>query len=145
RGRRAVRFEVSRVLDTIEQHLTTDPLLAQAVVDIAAVARHVDLDGGRPISLIRIGMVVDALGRYLHDGGVYLYPVAPRKLLSDPELTSKERMVLGRWTDQGLIEATAHDIVERVPEVAELTGLPIVSVDPHADLAQRYEFLRGAP
>jgi hypothetical protein len=140
-----VRFEVSRVLDTIERHLTTDPLLAQAVVDVAAVARFVELDGGRTISLIRIGMVVDALGRYLHDGGVYLYPVAPRRMLSDPELTSKERMVLGRWTDQGLIEAAAHEIGERVPEIAELTGLPIVSLNGYDDLAQRYGFLRDAP
>jgi hypothetical protein len=30
-----VRFEVSRVMDTIEQRLTTDVTLAQAVVDLA--------------------------------------------------------------------------------------------------------------
>jgi hypothetical protein len=141
----AVRFEVSRALDTIEQHLTTDPMLAQAVVDIADVARYAELDSGRGISLIRIGMAVDALGRYLHDGGVFLYPVAPRALLSDSELTSKERMVLGRWTDQGLIEASAHDVAERVPEIAELAGLPILSRSTHEELAKRLEFLRGAP
>lgn len=140
-----MRFEVSRALDTIEQHLTTDPMLAQAVVDVADVARYSDLDSGRGISLIRIGMAVDALGRYLHDGGVFLYPVAPRALLSDGELTSKERMVLGRWTDQGLIEASAHDVEVRVPEIAEMTGLPIISRSTHGDLAKRLEFLRGAP
>ena len=141
----AVRFEVSRALDTIEQHLTTDPMLAQAVVDVAEVARYAELDRGRGISLIRIGMAVDALGRYLHDGGVFLYPVAPRALLSEGELTSKERMVLGRWTDQGLIEASVHDVAVRVPEIAELTGLPILSRSTHEELAKRLEFLRGAP
>src|SRR5688572_14052749 len=89
-----VRFEVSRVMDAIEQRLTTDVTLAQAVVDLADVARFVGLDGGRPINLLRVGMVVDALGRYLIDAGAMLYPVAGRELLSEAALTSKERMVL---------------------------------------------------
>ena len=139
-----MRFEVSRVMDTIEQHLTTDPLLAQAVFDLEEIARYPELDGGRGINVIRIGMVVDALGRYLRDGGVFLYPVAPRKLLSDPELTAKERMVLGRWTDGGLIETTA-DAAQRVPEVADLTGLPIITVRTHAELAKQFAFLVDAP
>ena len=62
-----MRFEVSRVMDTIEQRLTTDVTLAQAVVDLGDVARFVALDGGRPINVLRLGMVVDALARYLID------------------------------------------------------------------------------
>ena len=111
-----MRFEVSRVMDTIEQRLTTDIVMAQAVVDIGEITRYTELDTGRAVNLIRIGMVVDALGRYLRDGGAMIYPVAPRKLLSEGELTAKERMVLGRWTDDGLIEATA-DAEARVPEI----------------------------
>ena len=99
-----MRFEISRVMDTIEQRLTTDVTLAQAVVDLAEVARFVALDGGRPINLLRLGMVVDALSRYLIDAGAMLYPVAGREVLSEAALTSKERMVLGRWADDGLIE-----------------------------------------
>ena len=101
-----MRFEVSRVMDTIEQRLTTDVTLAQAVVDLADVARFVALDGGRPINLLRLGMVVDALSRYLIDAGAMLYPVVGREALSEAALTSKERMVLGRWADDGLIEVT---------------------------------------
>src|SRR3954468_10895915 len=93
----AVRFEVSRVMDTVEQRLTTDVTLAQAVVDLADVARFRELDGGRPINLLRVGMVLDALAQYLLDGAAMLYPVAGRELLADQALTSKERMVLGRW------------------------------------------------
>jgi hypothetical protein len=140
----AVRFEVSRVMDTIEQRLTTDPFLAQAVVDVSEVAGYTELDGGRGVNLIRLGMVVDALGRYLRDGGAYLYPVAPRALLSNAELTSKERMVLGRWTDEGLIEAAA-DAAGRVPEIAGMTGLPIISRRPYPELAAAYPFLVDAP
>ena len=139
-----MRFEVSRMMDTIEQRLTTDIVMAQAVVDLGEITRYTELDGGRPVNLIRIGMVLDALGRYLRDGGAMLYPVAPRALLSESELTAKERMVLGRWTDDGLIEAT-RDAAARVPEIAELTGLPIISLRDHADVVTTLPWLADAP
>ncbi|MFI5913537.1 hypothetical protein [Dactylosporangium sp. NPDC051541] len=122
-----MRFEISRVMDTIEQRLTTDITLAQAVVDLAEVARFVALDGGRPINLLRLGMVVDALSRYLIDAGAMLYPVAGREVLSEAALTSKERMVLGRWADDGLIEVTPV-VADRPAEIADFTGLPLVVV-----------------
>ncbi len=139
-----MRFEVSRVMDTIEQRLTTDIVMAQAVVDLGEITRYTDLDGDRPVNLIRIGMVVDAFGRYFRDGGALIYPVAPRQLLSEAELTAKERMVLGRWTDDGLIEATG-DAAARIIEIAELTGLPIITLRGHAEVAQRYSWLTDAP
>ena len=98
-----MRFQLSQVLDAIEQRLTTDVAGAQAVVDLGQVIRAVELDRGRPVSLVRVGMVVDALSRYLVDSGALLYGVAERSLLSEGALTSKERMVLGRWADDGLI------------------------------------------
>lgn len=139
-----MRFEVSNVMDTIERRLTTDIVMAQAVVDIGEITRYVDLDEGRPVNLIRVGMVVDAFGRYLRDGGAMIYPVAPRQLLSEAALTAKERMVLGRWVGDGLIEAT-QDAAARVVEIAELTGLPLIGLRGHAELAQRYAWLREAP
>ena len=57
-----MRFEISKVLDAIEGRVCTDPSLARAVVDLAEVVRYQDLDGGRPASLLRLGMVIDALG-----------------------------------------------------------------------------------
>jgi hypothetical protein len=139
-----VRFEVSRMMDTIEQRLTTDIVLAQVVVDLGEICRYTELDGGRPVNLMRIGMVVDAIGRYLRDGGSMIYPVAPRSLLSEPELTAKERMVLGRWTDDGLIEATP-DPAGRVPEIAELTGLPMVTIRDFDAMVDQFRWLADAP
>jgi hypothetical protein len=139
-----VRFEVSQVMDTIERRLSTDIVVAQAVVDLGEIIRYAELDSGRPVNLIRAGMVVDAFGRYLRDGGAMIYPVVPRQLLSEAALTAKERMVLGRWTDDGLIEAT-QDAAERVLAIAELTGLPVISLRYHADLAKRYDWLREDP
>jgi hypothetical protein len=140
----AVRFEVSRVMDTIEQRLTTDVTLAQAVVDLADVARFVALDGGRPINLLRLGMVVDALSRYLIDAGAMLYPVVGREALSEAALTSKERMVLGRWADDGLIEVTPV-VADRAVEIADFTGLPLIVVRDQHQFAARFPWLVDSP
>ncbi len=139
-----VRFEVSRVMDTIEQRLTTDVTLAQAVVDLADVARFVALDGGRPINLLRLGMVVDALSRYLIDAGAMLYPVVGREALSEAALTSKERMVLGRWADDGLIEVTPV-VADRPVEIADFTGLPLIVVRDQPQFAARFPWLVDSP
>lgn len=139
-----MRFEVSRVLDSIERRLTTDVTLAQAVVDLGEVARFAELDGGRPANLIRVGMAVDALSRYLIDAGAMLYAVADRELMSEPGLTSKERMVLGRWADDGLIEVTSA-VAGRAVEIADLTGLPLLARRPYAEFAERFPWLRENP
>src|SRR4030095_12693280 len=99
-----MRFEVTHVMDAIERHLTTEAVLAQAVVDLGQIAWFDALDGGRPVNLLRTGLVVDALARHLGEDAVMIYPVAGRDLLTDADLTSKERMVLGRWAGDGLIE-----------------------------------------
>lgn len=124
-----MRFTVSRALDTIEQRLTTDPVLAAAVVDLPSVVRHTGLDDGRPAHLLRLGMVIDALARHLSDDSVSVYPIADRGLLSEIELTSNEKMVIRRWADDGLAEVlpeSPEGVGERVLEVADLTGLPVV-------------------
>ena len=136
-----MRFQVSQVMDTIEERLTTDVTRAQAVVDLGEVARCGDLDGGaRPVNLVRIGMVIDALSRYLVDGGATLYGIVARELLSESALTSKERMVLGRWADDGVIEVTPA-VGDRPVEVADLTGLPLIALHPYPDLAARFPWL----
>jgi hypothetical protein len=121
-----VRFEVSKVLDAIEARLTTDPALARAVVDLAEVVRFADLDGGRPASMLRLGLVIDALGRHVAEENVPVYAVVPRGLLSDADLTSNERMVVRRWADDGIVEVVPQ-VDDRVLEVAELLGVPVLT------------------
>jgi hypothetical protein len=121
-----MRFEISKVLDAIEGRVTTDPSLARAVVDLAEVTRWQDLDGGRPASLLRLGMVIDALSRELGEDSVPVYAIVHRALLSDADLTSNERMVVRRWADDGLVEVLDHP-GDRVVEVADLLGLPVLS------------------
>ena len=121
-----MRFEVSKVLDAIEARLTTDPAMARAVVDLSEVVCFTDLDGGRPASLLRLGLVIDALGRHVAEESVPVYAVAPRSLLSDADLTSNERMVVRRWADDGVVEVVP-EMEDRVLEVAELIGLPVLT------------------
>jgi hypothetical protein len=121
-----MRFEISKVLDAIEGRVCTDPQLVRAVVDLAEVVRFVDLDGGRPATLLRLGLVIDALARQIEEDGVPVYAVVHRGVLSDADLTSNERMVLRRWADDGLVDVAARPL-ERVFEVADLLGLPVLS------------------
>src|SRR5262245_25535998 len=139
-----MRFEISHVLDAIERHLTTEVALAQAVVDVGEIAWYEALDGGRPVNLLRLGQAVDALARHLGEGAVMVYPVAGRPLLTDADLTSKERMVLGRWANDGQIEVVPA-VADRVPEVGDITGLPIVTRGTYPGLERRYPWLRGQP
>ncbi|MFI5889117.1 FHA domain-containing protein [Actinoplanes sp. NPDC051513] len=121
-----MRFEVSKVLDAIEARLSTDPALARAVVDLSEIVRYADLDGGRPASSVRLGLVVDALSRYLAEENVPVYVISPRGLLSDTDLTSNERMVIRRWADDGKVEVVPV-LDDRVFEVAELLGVPVLT------------------
>jgi hypothetical protein len=121
-----MRFEVSHVLDAIERRLTTEPALARGVLDLAEVVRYVDLDGGRAASLIRLGMVVDAVARHVAEEGVQVYCVVDKQMLSDLDQPSSERMVIRRWADDGHVEVVQGSSM-RVRELSEVAGLPIVS------------------
>ncbi len=138
-----MRFEISKVLDAIEGRVCTDPSLARAVIDLAEVIRWQDLDGGRPASLLRLGMVIDALSRQLEEDSVPVYAIVHRALLSDADLTSNERMVVRRWADDGLVEVLDHP-GDRMLEVADLLGLPVLSRVRFDGLGGRYPWLGQA-
>lgn len=139
-----MRFDVTQALDAIEQNFTTDVALTQAVVDLGEVAWFAQLDGGREVNLVRAGQLIDAFSQHVGEGAVLLYPVVGRPLLSDQDLTAKERMVLGRWADDGVIEVVPS-VNDRVLEVADLTGLPVISCDSLARFEGRYPWLRHQP
>ncbi|WFE42137.1 FHA domain-containing protein [Micromonospora sp. WMMD998] len=138
-----MRFEISKVLDAIEGRVCTDPALARAVVDLAEVIRWQNLDGGRPASLLRLGMVIDALSRQIGEDSVQVYAIVHRALLSDADLTSNERMVVRRWADDGLVEVLDQP-GDRMLEVADLLGLPVLTRARLDGLVGRYPWLGQA-
>ncbi|WP_089155040.1 FHA domain-containing protein [Micromonospora sp. NBS 11-29] len=138
-----MRFEISKVLDAIEGRVCTDPSLARAVVDLAEVIRWQNLDGGRPASLLRLGMVIDALSRQIGEDSVPVYAIVHRALLSDADLTSNERMVVRRWADDGLVEVLDQP-GDRMLEVADLLGLPVLTRARLDGLVGRYPWVGQA-
>ncbi|MEU5548823.1 FHA domain-containing protein [Micromonospora sp. NPDC047793] len=139
-----MRFEISKVLDAIEGRVCTDPQLVRAVIDLAEVIRYQDLDGGRPASTLRLGMVFDALARSLEEDTVPVYAVVHRGVLSDADLTSNERMVVRRWADDGLVEVLDNP-GDRMLEVADLLGLPVLSRVRFDGLRGRFPWLVDQP
>lgn len=124
-----MRYEVTHALDAIEQRLATDPLRVGAVIDLTEAVRLPGLDSSRPANLLRVGLLVDALTRQLGDERVALYAVAERGLLADTDLTSNERMVLRRWSDDGLVEIipAGTAALARVCEVGLALSQPVVT------------------
>lgn len=125
-----MRFGISHVLDAIEQRISTDPTAAGAVLDLGEVVRRADLDGGRPAALLRLGLIIDAVGRHMSDSNVSAYAVVDRALMSDTDLTANERMVIRRWSDDGKVEVVRTGgpaAALRAREVAALTGLPLLT------------------
>ncbi len=125
-----MRFGISHVLDAIEKKLTTDPTEAGAVLDLGEVVRLADLDGGRPAHLLRLGLMIDAISHHLGDDTINVYAVADRPLLSENELTANEKIVIRRWSDDGLVEVVPADgppAAARTREIAALTGLPLIA------------------
>lgn len=139
-----MRFEVHQVLDAIERRLSTDPVVARGVLDLGEVVRYADLDSSRPANLLRLGMVVDGLARHLAEEDAAVYAVAGRALLSDADLTSNERMRIRSWSDDGLVEVLP-ELADRVLEVADLTGLPVVSRGGFEAARDRYPWLGAEP
>lgn len=126
-----MRFQVTRALDAIEERLRTDPVMTGAVVDVTEAVRLPGPDG-RHANLLRLGLVIDALSRHLADESVALYVVGSRAVLSDLDLTSNERMVLRRWSDDGLIEIipAGADPLARVCEISWMLGQPAITARP---------------
>ena len=111
--------------------MRTEPVLIGAVVNLTEAVRLQGHDN-RAAHLLRLGLVIDALSRHLADESVALYAVGERGVLSDTDLTSNERMVLRRWSDDGFIEIipSGTDPVARVCEIAWNLGQPVITARP---------------
>ncbi|GAA1674653.1 FHA domain-containing protein [Fodinicola feengrottensis] len=139
-----MRFGVTKVLDSIERQLTLDPTTARAVVDLASVVRYSALDGdtSRPFNLTRLGLVIDSVGTHFKTGIARVYAVVDRSILGDLELTSNEKMVMRRWADDGLLEVS-DEAAGRVLEIAEYTGLPVISRNDFSPYAPQRPWIHG--
>jgi FHA domain len=127
-----------------ELHLTTDAAEADFAVDLSNVARARELGGDRPADLARFIGLVHALSAFAGDESVQVYAVADWSLLRRRDLLSdEERATLRRWRNRGLIEV--HDGADpRLLELADATGIRVVSRDNYFDAYRTYPWIAGS-
>jgi hypothetical protein len=111
-------------------HLAKDVLAADYLVDLSSVARMTDPPGP---GIHQVGRLIDTLAAQDGDPEVQVYLVADESL---PDLLSRaDAKTLRLWAELGQAELLG-DADARVLELAELTGLTVISRD-------RYEGHRG--
>lgn len=132
-------------LEGLERHLATDHQEADALVDLSNVVRNHRLGDRRSArSLDRLRLVVEALARHTSDRAVKVYAIADRGL---PRATyayadRAEPRLLRRWIEQGLVEK-APDADEPLLELADVTGLPLISNDEFDDFRATHSWIQG--
>ncbi|WP_255951097.1 FHA domain-containing protein [Streptomyces odontomachi] len=129
----------------MEKHLTADFEEACFLVDLSNVVRRQDLGEPGLRSLRRLALVVDAAAELARDPDVKLYLVADRSLRAGGrrEFTDPADLrMLAKWVRQGLVEELG-DADERVLELCEMTGIPVISGDRYRDARDEYPFLQG--
>jgi hypothetical protein len=129
----------------MENHLTTDFEAACFLVDLSNVVRNRGLGGPGKRSLHRLRLVVDAAKRLARDPDAKLYLVADASLrgggrweFTDP--TDIRR--LGRWAGRGLVEELP-DADERLLELCEYTGIPVITGDRFRGAREEHPWLQG--
>ncbi|MFF8376854.1 FHA domain-containing protein [Streptomyces sp. NPDC015661] len=129
----------------LERHLTADFERAAFLVDLSNVVRDRTLGGRAGRSLHRLRLVVDAAAALARDPDVPLYLVSDRSLRlggrhewADPEEAER----LGRWVGRGLVEELG-DADQRVLELCEMTGIPVISGDFFRDARLAYRWIQG--
>ncbi|MEV6108705.1 FHA domain-containing protein [Streptomyces sp. NPDC051940] len=128
----------------LERHLARFPEQADALVDLSNVVRDTAIGGPRPRDLGRLRLVVEALARRTGDAHASVYAVADRSLRHGVHeyADRAEPALLARWAAEGLVEELP-DADERLMDLAEMTGLPVISRDGFADFRLTHPWIQG--
>lgn len=129
----------------MEKHLTTDFEEACFLVDLSNVVRDRRLGerGGR--SLRRLALLTDAAKDLARDPDVKLYLIADRSLRlgGQREFTDPADIkLLARWVRMGLVEELG-DADDRLLELCELTGIPVITGDRFRGHRTLYPWIQG--
>ncbi|RKN11963.1 FHA domain-containing protein [Streptomyces radicis] len=137
-----------QALEALEPHLAAGRQEADALVDLSNVVRDTRI-GERgaarpPRSLHRLRLVVEALARHTSDSAVTVYAIADRSLPRAPHeyADPAEPRLLRRWIERGLVEE-APDADDPLLELADVTGLPVISNDDFDDFRTAHPWIQG--
>lgn len=125
--------------------LTSDPNVADALLDMSNVLRAADLGGRGAASLSRMFRVGEALAALNGTDEVKLFGVADRSLLDRPDLITdlRHQRLLRQWEADGLI-LVAGRADNPLLQIAEETGLPIITRDRFVGHRREYPWLDGS-
>ncbi|MFD5870715.1 FHA domain-containing protein [Streptomyces sp. NPDC060322] len=115
----------------MDDHLTTDFNEACFLVDLSNVVRDRRLGEPGARSLRRLRLLVDAAKALARDPDVKLYLVADRSLRHGGRREFSDLgdiRQLGSWVRRGLVEELP-DADDRLLELCELTGIPVITGD----------------
>ena len=126
----------------VESHLSLDATSGDFIVDMSSVIRTPDLGSNRVADLARFTDLVKGLAVFARDEQAVVYGVADWSLLRLRALTGEERATLKRWYHRGLIEVL-DGADDRILELADATGMAVVSRDGYADYCRRYPWVAG--
>lgn len=119
------------------EHLAGDVMEADYLVDLSNVARMSDPPGP---GLHQLARVIDALVTQDDDPEVSVYLVADKSLPN--ALARPDGRTVRAWAGQGHVELLG-DADERLLELAELTGLSVISRDRYRDHRDLHPWLQG--
>jgi hypothetical protein len=122
--------------------LVNDADRADALVDMSNVLRNTQLGGRGPADLVRLERVGEALATLYGATQIAMFGVADSNLLTQPGffLDAWQRRTLRGWADSGLI-LTAGKADEPLLQIAEETGLPIITSDRFSGHRREYPWL----
>ncbi|WP_116023207.1 FHA domain-containing protein [Thermomonospora umbrina] len=125
--------------------LTTAIDHADALIDLSNIVRNPRLGGHGKADLIRLERVAGAFAALYGQSGIAFYAVADTSLLHGKGLflDARQHRALKQWADGGLIEVEPK-ADPRLLELAEDTGLPIVTGDLFKGHRREFPWLDGS-
>ncbi|GAA1023714.1 hypothetical protein GCM10009556_100070 [Acrocarpospora pleiomorpha] len=126
----------------MRDHIVRDVSFADFLVDLSNVIRSHDSRHRAVSGLIRFERLLDALVIRENDPDVRTYLVVDRSLFAPALLPESERRVLSGLRRDGLLEVL-DDADERLLELAQATGLQVISSDRFRGHRVEHPWLQG--
>ncbi|MER5626424.1 FHA domain-containing protein [Streptosporangium sp. NPDC002544] len=127
----------------MDDYLTADIDRADALVDLSNVVRNSRLGGSGAADLTRLDRVAKALAELHGATDIALYAVSDQSLIRGGLFSNSDQFRLTRrWADERLIEVEGKADV-RLLQIAEVTGLPIITGDRFRGHRRDFSWLDG--
>ncbi|WP_405142839.1 FHA domain-containing protein [Sphaerisporangium sp. NBC_01403] len=127
----------------MDDHLTADIDRADALVDLSNIVRSSRLGSRGAADLTSLHRVAEALAELYSAANIALYAVSDQSLVRGGLFNDPGQLrLVRRWRDDRLIEVESKADV-RLLQIAEVTGLPIITSDRFRGHRREFPWLDG--